>query len=261
MNPLYFGKAPRSLFGIYHPPKATQARGAGVVLCYPFGQEYMRAHRAFRQLAMLLAKAGFHVFRFDYSCTGDSSGEGVDASLAEWVQDAREAADELKETAGITHVSFVGLRLGAAIACLAAAGRGDVDQVVLWDPAVRGRDYLGEVVTDGTDSSGHSRASRSETGILGVMGFPFPASLMKELELLNLFEAGAPAGATGRFLVTSHEREEYSRLAGHELSGVRLVSRVVPSDGNWNEVDDYGGALIPVLVIQAIVAFLSQESR
>lgn len=261
MNPLYFGQAPRALFGMYHPPKAAQARAAGVILCYPFGQEYMRAHRAFRQLAMLLAKAGFHVLRFDYSCTGDSSGEGGDASLAAWAQDAREAADELKETAEITQVSFVGLRLGAAIACLAAAGRSDVDQVVLWDPVVRGRDYLGEILTDRTDSVGHSRTSRSKTGILGVMGFPLPASLVGELEALDLLKASAPASASGRFVVTSHEREEYSRLAGHELDGLRLVSRVVPSDGNWNEVDDYGGALIPVLVIQAIVAYLSQESR
>jgi len=36
---------------------------------------------------------------------------------------------------------------------------------------------------------------------------------------------------------------------------------VIPSEGNWNEVDDFGGALIPVLLIQAIVGHLSEEAR
>lgn len=261
MNPLFFGRAPKSLFGVYHPPKASQARAVGVVLCYPFGQEYMRAHRAFRQMAMLLAKAGFHVLRFDYSGTGDSSGEGTDGSLTDWVHDASEAADELKETAEVTRVSFVGLRLGASIAALAAAGRADVDQVVLWDPAVRGRDYLAEILADRTDSAGHSRTSRNAAGTLGAMGFALPERLVTELEGLDLLGVGAPKGQSGRLVLTSHERGEYTEIGRLQLDGVRLAAQLVPSDGDWNEVDDYGGALIPVFLIQAIVTHLSQESR
>ncbi len=260
MNPLYFGRAPKALFGVYHPPKASQARGSGVVLCYPFGQEYMRAHRAFRQMALLLAKNGFHVLRFDYSGTGDSSGDGTDATLADWIHDAGEAADELKETAEISRVSFVGLRLGAAIAAAAADGRTDVDQVVLWDPAVRGSDYLVEILTERTDSVGHSRTSRSDGGTIGSMGFPVTTRLRTELEQFDLLAVGPPRGTSARLLVTSHEREEFSRVASHQLPGVKLTTQLVPSDGSWNEVDDYGGALIPVLLIQAIVAYLSQES-
>lgn len=261
MNPLFFGRAPKSLFGVYHPPKAAQAKAAGVVLCYPFGQEYMRAHRAYRQMAMLLAKAGFHVLRFDYSGTGDSSGEGAEGSLADWVHDAGEAADELKETAEVSSVSFVGLRLGGSIAALAAAGRTDIDQVVLWDPAVRGRDYLAEILTERTDSAGHSRTSRDEQGLLGSMGFPLSGALLKELEGLNLLEVGPPAGRSGRLVVVSHDRGEYREIGQRQLEGVKLAYQLVPSDGDWNEVDDYGGALIPVLLIQAIVGYLSRESR
>lgn len=260
MNPIYFGRSPKSLFGVYHPPKAAQARGTGVVLCYPFGQEYMRAHRAFRQMALLLSKAGFHVLRFDYYGTGDSAGDAMDASLTQWVEDARTAADELKETAEISRVAFVGLRLGAAVAALAAAGRDDVDQVVLWDPAVTGTSYLEEILEERTDSVGNSRHSQREDGTVGVLGFPVTETLRRELATMDLRTVGAPAGS-GRLVLAAHERDEYAALGKLSVAGATVKYQVVPSEGNWNEVDDYGGALIPVFLIQAIVAHLSQEIR
>jgi uncharacterized protein len=261
VNPIFFGRSPKFLFGVYHPPKANTARTSGVVLCYPFGQEYMRAHRAFRQMAMLLSRAGFHVLRFDYSGTGDSSGEASDASLAQWVDDARAAADEVKDTAEISRVSFVGLRLGAAVAAMAAAGRPDVDHVVLWDPAVRGTDYLAEILEERTDSHGNSRVSAGAGTTVGVMGFPIPPTLRAELANLDLLAVPAPAGRSRRLVVVSHDRAEYERAGRFEADGVSTTFQVVPSEGSWNEVDDYGGALIPVFLIQAIVAYLSQESR
>lgn len=260
MNPIFFGTAPKSLFGVYHPPKAAQARATGVVLCNPFGQEYMRAHRAFRQMALLLSKAGFHVLRFDYYGTGDSSGEAHEVSLAQWVADANAAADELKETAEVQRVAFVGLRLGAAVATLAASARSDVDQVALWDPAIRGADYLAEITEDRTDSHGNSRLTHLEDGSVGVLGFPVTAALRSELEQLDLRRVGGPAGS-GRLIVVSHERDEYGTFGRLQPDGVRVKYEVVPSEGSWNEVDDYGGALIPVFLIQAIVAHLSQEIR
>lgn len=260
MNPIFFGRSPRSLFGVYHPPKAAQARGTGVVLCYPFGQEYMRAHRAYRQMALLLSKAGFHVLRFDYYGTGDSSGDAMDASLTQWVEDARAAADELKETAEVKRVAFVGLRLGAAVAALAAAGRDDVDQVALWDPAVTGAAYLAEITEHRTDSVGNSRNSVREDGVIGVLGFPITDTLRTELATMDLRTVGAPKGS-GRLVVAAHERDEYRTLGTLPVDGVSVKYQVVPSEGSWNEVDDYGGALIPVFLIQAIVAHLSQEIR
>jgi len=258
VNPIFFGTAPKSLFGVYHPPKAAQARSVGVVLCYPFGQEYMRAHRAFRQMALLLSKAGFHVLRFDYYGTGDSSGDAMDVSLAQWVEDARTAADELKEQAEISRVAFVGLRLGAAIAALAAEGRDDVAQVALWDAAVTGKAYLAEITEERTDSVGNTRHSKGSGGTVGVLGFPITSALRAELEQLDLLKVGGPKGS-GRLVVASQERDEYRQLGTLPVDGVRVKYEVVPSEGSWNEVDDYGGALIPVFLIQAIVTHLAQE--
>jgi pimeloyl-ACP methyl ester carboxylesterase len=261
MNPIFFGRSPKSLFGVYHPPKAAQSRPTGVVLCYPFGQEYMRAHRAFRQMALLLSKAGFHVLRFDYTGTGDSSGEATETSLAEWADDARQAADELKETGELERVSFVGLRLGACIAALAAAGRSDVDELVLWDPPMLGKDYLAEILEERTDSVGNSRLSSLTGDMVGVMGFPITRRLRDELTAFDLRKVGTPTGSSSRFVVASHERPEYTELGRLDVGAAKASFQLVPSEGNWNEVDDYGGALIPVFLIQAIVARLSQGAR
>src|SRR5918992_3821916 len=114
MNPFFFGSSQQPLYGVYHPPKARVPRRIGVVLCYPLWQEYMRAHRAFRQLAILLAKAGFPVLRFDYFGTGDSGGDSESGDVAQWTADVCTAIDELKDTAGVRSVSLVGLRVGAA---------------------------------------------------------------------------------------------------------------------------------------------------
>jgi hypothetical protein len=81
-----------------------------------------------------------------------------------------------------------------------------------------------------------------------------------ELEKMDLATVGGPPGS-GRLVIVSHEREEYHRLGHLPLDGVDVKYQLVPSDGNWNEVDDYGGALIPVFLIQGIVAHLSQEVR
>ena len=146
MNPFYFGTSAKPLYGVYYPPRGGTARDVGIVLCYPMGQEYMRAHRAFRQLSNLLARAGFHVFRFDYYGTGDSGGDADVGTLTQWQEDIRAAIEELKDTAGVQKVALVGLRLGASLATVAAAGRSDVASVTLWDPVTDGAGYLDELL-------------------------------------------------------------------------------------------------------------------
>src|SRR5262245_41582517 len=114
MRPFFFGRE-RRLYGALHEAPGTP-RGTGVLLCYPGVQEYNVTHWAFRKLAGLLARDGFQVLRFDYSCTGDSQGDVRDGRLEHWVEDIAMAADELKDAGGVRKVSLVGLRLGAMLA-------------------------------------------------------------------------------------------------------------------------------------------------
>jgi alpha-beta hydrolase superfamily lysophospholipase len=256
MNPFFFGSSERPLFGVHHPPRERGARETGVVLCYPMGQEYMRSHRAFRQLANLLTRKGHHVFRFDYFATGDSSGASGEGSLAQWSADVNQAIDELKDNASLASVSLVGLRLGAALAARASAGRADIDRLVLWDPVVFGRSYLDELYSAAGQGA---RTNGGAPATFGVLGFPLVPALGAELAELDLLERDR-ARARNIEIVVSSERDDYHSLRDR-LAGAGLATRYacVPSPGNWNEVDNFGSALLPQQLIQEIVARFAKE--
>ena len=105
MIPFFFGQSHRRIFGLYHPPPANCAFRGAVVLCQPLGTEFINAHRAMRQLAIMLSNAGFHVLRFDYYGTGDSEGESQTITADDLVKDIGLAIDEL---CSICHCERVG---------------------------------------------------------------------------------------------------------------------------------------------------------
>ena len=259
MNPFFFGSSQQPLYGVYHPPKARVPRRTGVVLCYPLWQEYMRAHRAFRQLAMLLSKAGFPVLRFDYFATGDSGGAGEEGEVSRWVADIGTAIDELKDMASVPKVSLVGLRVGAALAAAAAVRRTDLEQVLLWDPVVSGARFVEHVMARHgvTPVNGNGKGA---SGTIGIDGFPLTDSMRRGLQGIDLLEASAP-GARELVVVVSEEREDYGALR-KRLEERRVKARYshIPSAGNWDEIDKFGSALLPQQIIQGIVACLAGES-
>jgi predicted alpha/beta hydrolase len=123
VRPFFFGSAAEPLFGAYHPAAGRPVQSTGVVVCNPFGVEAIYAHRMYRVLAERLARAGFHTLRFDYFGTGDSAGDSGEGSLARWSQDLLAASEELKDTAGLSRVAWVGLRLGGTLAALRSEER------------------------------------------------------------------------------------------------------------------------------------------
>ncbi|UKD15196.1 alpha/beta fold hydrolase [Burkholderia aenigmatica] len=98
-----------------------------------------------RNLAERLAGRGMPVLRFDYRGTGDSAGaDGASDQFETAVDDVCAAIARLRDETGVTQVTLCGLRLGAAFALL-AAGRCDVDQLVLLAPVASGRSYVREL--------------------------------------------------------------------------------------------------------------------
>src|SRR6185369_8582111 len=86
------------------------------------------------------------VLRFDWSGTGDSSGDGSEPDqVTTWLDDLGQAIEELKRRAGAPRVHLVGLRVGATLAAQVAASRDDVDSTVLWMPSMTGAAWVGEM--------------------------------------------------------------------------------------------------------------------
>ena len=258
MIPLYFGNSNKPLFGVYHPPTTQSIQDVGALLCYPGPQEYTGTHWAFRRLANLLCQAGFHVFRFDYFGTGDSSGESGEANVNQWIHDIRSAAKELKDTSGAKKISILGLRLGAALAARASIEGLRVKNLVLWDPVITGKDYINELTAMHHDLFPTLKEQLIDGHCQELLGYPFPPEMRKCIEQINLLEQ--PPSSTERIsLIVAEERSEYLRLRDQlTASGVPLAYRVIPDSAGWRDVKDFGQALLVNDILHAIKEALSK---
>jgi uncharacterized protein len=255
MQPFYFGSSQKQLFGIYHAPESQPARASGVVLCHPLGHEYLRAHRAFRNLAVSLAGHGFHVLRFDYFGSGDSGGDPEDTTIAQCRADLDAAIDELKDTSGVTKVSLIGLRFGATLATFAAARRRDVERLVLWDPVLDGEAYIRELRALQhnwlVDRLGTADAAADETELIG---FALTDATRAELEATSL-SGSLPLRARSVALMLSEDRPSYRTLAtalGED--GRSVACTVVAESSDWDRGDMVHQILLPHAMVRAIAA-------
>jgi pimeloyl-ACP methyl ester carboxylesterase len=245
---LYFGTSSARLFGVYHPAESAQRRSCGIVICPPFGHEYIRAHRLLRQLAVQLSHSGFHVLRFDYLGCGDSAGEPHVGSPSQWMADIATAIDELRDTSEVRRVGLIGLRLGATLAARAAERRDDVEAVVMWDPVLDGGRHLEDLQLlqrSWLKDRPGSRKFAFQQQVSEVIGFPVTDALRAELGKTTLEEA-APA-APRRIVVLDSEDHESQR------------QWVVKDEGEWPEVMRHarskaGDWHLPELVHSALLA-------
>ncbi len=237
-----------------------------MLLCNPFGEEASRAHRTFRVLATQLERAGYPALRFDYSGTGDSQGEGADATLEAWLGDIGLAAERLREASGASRIAIVGLRLGATLAAM-AAGRGDVRprHLVLWDPVVGGAAYLRELADQHRaymrEEMGPGRADRLRVGARGtpveVLGTPISDALAAELAALDLAAGAAPA-AEQITLLTTRTTPEIERLRPRLPASARWLE--MNESPAWNSDAALNAMTVPMDIVRAIVARIEETS-
>lgn len=263
MKSYYFGPQSSRLFGVYDPPSTSADRDLGVVICHPFGAEYLRAHRALRQLALRLAGVGFHVLRFDYRGTGDSAGTLEDASVEGWEADALAALESLKAAAGVSQIALVGMRLGAAIACLAARSRRDVRSLVLWEPIRDGPSYLDELWAAHLSWLDYrpwlsSRAVRRDDDTWDVVGVRIGAALRRSISGISLERFARPLA--DRALVIGGDPRA-SAEGADKLKRAKVATVVEEATcpvSVWREEDDAQG-IVPVTTLRHAVSWLGAD--
>jgi uncharacterized protein len=251
MTPLFFGSSQRRLYGAYDPPQGMRPGARAVVLCYPWGQEYLRAHRSVRRLANMLAAVGCHVLRFDYFGTGDSMGTAHEVSRRGWEQDIETAIEELQDTSGTTQVSLVGLRLGATLAAHVAVRKKKlVHTLVLWDPVVSGPEYLAELLGAGQDVG---------AGPVGgeVEGFPMTDSFAAEIRELDVVALVPELPARTRFIQTAPLPSHATlRAALDSAARSEIPLESVDALPPWVQDRDYGAGAVPTKVLETIVQWV-----
>jgi alpha/beta superfamily hydrolase len=253
--PFYFGTSPKRLYGCHHLPQRLHAKACAVVLCYPIGQEYIRSHRAFYQLAVRLSQVGFHVLRFDYFGCGDSNGDFEEGSFFQWVVDIHRAIEEIQNRSGVTSVCLAGLRIGATLALKAAVDCHDVDSLILWEPVLHGKIYLKELAESQQvflrSLQLKSRWVYSRAKMPGeAFGFPITSNLKKDLESINRDQLRLRPNVKLLTVYNSEEsnrvnRQNYIKGAHHTDSQLIVDQRV------W--VRELYKRLIPVKTLDYLV--------
>ena len=269
MNPFYFGASQKPLFGIHYPPDPGPYRACGVVICHPMGNEYVQRHRAFRELAIHLARAGFHVLRFDYYACGDSGGDSDEGDINQWLNDIATAIDELKDISGISRVSLVGARLGASLAALVGSIRNDVRNMVLWDPIINGKEYVKELIATHQewlfqhswvrDTCLIDKQDTENNGHLEIQGFPMTYALRQEIEHIDLMNIEQCLLKKPLFLIG---KETPATLAVSDLLrtlGGQLEYVPTSESKFWRQQAE-DNVLVPIKTVHSIVSWISKDT-
>lgn len=177
-----------------------------------------------RHLAVRLSLAGFHTLRFDYFGTGDSAGEEGDTDAAGLQADVVTAVETLQDLAATEKVTLIGLRAGANVAAsAAAASRGAIEALILWDPI--------------------------------LPGDPSMAGMPRDLQPLSL-EIGSDALPSRSLILLTQDPgvgEPSSTVPG--VAGAGPSSELLPAPSPWIESASTSGVM-PVRVIQRIEEWL-----
>jgi pimeloyl-ACP methyl ester carboxylesterase len=261
MKPFFFGAPAKPLFGVANDPAdAQRARGA-VLLCYPFGREYQRSHRAMRELSHHLSQNGHHTLRFDYFGCGDSSGASEDGEAEQWLEDIGHGVEELRESSGFRRVSLVGLRLGATLAALAASRDPDIDRLVLWDPVVNGAEYLDELA--GSNQEFMQDRERPRGWVAAdppdeLLGTPVTSAMRASIARADLMTLTRSPARSVRIIATDPS-PALDRLREHIASlGAAADLQHIASSARWLKRDQEDRALVPQEIIQHIAAWLGE---
>ena len=240
MTPLMFGSSSRRLFGIYEPGIGSEHSPKAVVICAPWGEEYLHAHRPLRIFANRLAEAGVHSLRFDYFGTGDSGGDVADSSLRGAEDDVLTAVEELKALADVQSVMLVGMRLGANVAMAAAARMpADVAGLALWDPIVDQNAYFAERRRVAVNPKRFDTPDSYDFGLTpGVVGEITALRLSPvTARTLVVCTADDPTGMRERFSTTQAACVEH-----------------LPAEPAW--IEDWRRTVVPMDVIRRIVGWV-----
>jgi len=200
--------------------------------------------------------------RFDYYGTGDSAGMLRDADLDQWQSNINTGLEELKDISGISKVSLVGLRFGAALAATAPVQSHRVRKLVLWDPVVTGANYIKNLRRMHEERSKPLHDNRVKGELQGVeelIGFRFSGNMIADIEAVNLLET-SEFSASEIFLIVSEQQEEYEQFREHLQSlGLLKGYQVISSAGGWNSIHEFDSALIASEAVNAISGELTTK--
>jgi len=257
----FFGKQNKQLFGCYHQPSSNPLRDCAVLLCYPMGQEYIRSHRTFTQMAVHLAKIGFPVLRFDFYGCGDSAGQLSQSRISQWSEDISTAIYELRKKSRIKKICLCGLRLGGTLSIM--AGTPDlVDSLVLWNPIVNGKNYLRELRSlhkETLENSYTKQDCEKRNGSNEFLGHSYSDNILNDIDSIDLLSIKENHISKTLFIKSGHMLDG-EQMKDHLMAvGVQTDYRDIPGRNVW--LDAPSQEIVQLPVIQTVVSWLSEAYK
>ncbi|MDB5969251.1 MAG: hypothetical protein JWQ90_1701 [Hydrocarboniphaga sp.] len=244
LEALHFGRDLR-LFGLRSEP-AARPRQTAIVICQSWGAESMRCYRGLHLLAQQLAERGFETLRFDYTGTGDSA-DIDDAPLPLWLDDIRDAANELRELSGARRIALLGLRLGALLASEAAAAA--QAELLLWDAPQSGQQWSEQMLAMNRQQYEHKNRTRPLALRLHIphdelLGSPWPSDFAAAIGALQL-NTGVRA--------LRHFHSADTAIPRHPLADA------LPDASHWGEIGKLDAPWVPARSIAQLCERLAEQ--
>jgi uncharacterized protein len=252
----FFVHEGRRLFATLHEPLAPVGPSpSGWVCCAPFGEERGFAQRTAVLWARALCQEGHWVLRFDARGYGDSQGSFAEFTLDDQVADALAAGRELTARAGVACPGFWGLRLGGAVAVLAARRSARAHPLLLWEPVVNGDRYMDDllrgVMVKEMANTGKAPRTRADLkqhlaggGEVAVEGHVLRDATYRSIAAVDLAEAPGPVPGPCLIVQVSPQAQPAPRrelealrraLGGAGGPAVALVAEPPP----WRQNPEY----------------------
>lgn len=196
----------RPLFCTLFLPEQQPAQW-GLVIAEPFGEEKRCASRMLVRLARNLTRQQVATLKFDFSGTGDSSGDSAQAQWKHWQQELAEALQFLQQESPAPKMALLGARAGALLAAQCAA-ENPVQALLLAEPVLSGQEILDELekrqkIKDAI-RGGASTPPASELWALGqnadFAGFQVNAQFAAQLRQASLLESLQKCAVSCRML-------------------------------------------------------------
>jgi hypothetical protein len=225
-----------------------------VVICGPIGHEHTHSYRTLLHLADHLAGEGFAALRFDYHGTGISPGDALTPRLLErWIENVCAGARVMRKITG-GEVSLLGLRLGAALAGVAASQLA-IDHLVAWAPVVSGKGFARELDAM-AKIAGATRSDDAD--YLEAGGFILSDETAEQLSTIDL--AQLECQIRGDALILERDDIPTSPRLSSGLSGRGVHVDVLEGPGYGAMMDEPHYTVVPDAAISTITQWLSART-
>ncbi len=234
-----------------HSPINENIRSRAIVLCPPFGHEYTHSHRSFKHLAEYLAAQGFTVFRFDYYSTGDSIGSSFDEKLVPiWIDNICLVAKHAQREC--SNITLIGLRLGASLAALAAQEIA-ASHLVLWEPIIKGKNYIRELTAIARLSG---KATSDSTDWIECAGFLITTETQKAISAIDL--STQKIATQGAILLVARDDKPSENAFKNLLSFTHKNISEIYVSGFAEMLDEPHKTKVPFTALQTIAQWLNE---